>query len=53
MSGRVSAIRSAVRKDKAKHIGLLMKSKAKNERKMLAATDARYKRVCRRLDGVL
>ncbi len=43
---------SAVRKDKAKLIDLLMKSKAKNEGRTLTTKDAQYKRVCRRLEEV-
>lgn len=43
---------SAVQKDKAKLIDLLMKSRAKNEGRTLTAKDAQYKRVCRRLEEV-
>lgn len=43
---------SAVRQDKAKLIDLPMKSKAKNEGRTLQTKEARYKRVCKRLEEV-
>lgn len=43
---------SQVKKDKAKLIDLLIKSKARNTGKTLNTKDAQYKRVCKRLDEV-
>ena len=52
MLGDIQELFSAVRKDKAKLIDLLIKSKARNEGKALNTREAQYKRVCKRLDEV-
>lgn len=52
MLADIQELFSAVKKDKAKLIDLLIKNKAKNEGKALNTKDAQYKRVCKRLDEV-
>ena len=52
MLADIQELFSAVKKDKAKLIDLLIKNKAKNEGKALNTKDAQYKRVCKRLEEV-
>ena len=52
MLADIQELFSAVKKDKAKLIDLLIKNKAKNEGKALNTKEAQYKRVCKRLDEV-